>query len=238
MARYEKWLGAGLGWLVTGNPVGGLLGFIAGSFIGKDGAGISKGELTGITEFETNLIVIASHLMKIDGKVSLEEISFTRNFFDTHFDGNLSEKRTQIIHHCLSKEYDLGLACDRLRMYTEHGTRIQVIRFLLDLAMSDGVLNERENYFIFKIAGFVNVNDIDYRKLRSEHTEIVLSHYEVLGVRSSMSLQEIRNVYRQLILKYHPDRNPNLSAEEKKKYALKFQMIKEAYEKIKADKSA
>ena len=238
MARYEKWLGAGLGWVVTGNPIGGLLGFIAGSFIGKGDADVSEGELTGVTEFETNLIVIASHLIKIDGKVSLEEISFIRNFFDAHFDDKLSEKRTQIIHHCLSKEYDLGLACDRLRMYTEHGTRIQVIRFLLDLAMSDGALNERENYFIFKIAGFINVNDIDYRKLRSEHTEIVLSHYEILGVSSSMSLQEIRNVYRQLVLKYHPDRNHDLNAEEKKKYALKFQQIKEAYEKIKAEKSA
>lgn len=238
MARYEKWLGAGLGWVVTGNPIGGLLGFIAGSFIEKEEIDGARAELTGVTEFETNLIVIASHLIKIDGKVSLEEISFTRNFFDTHFDDKLSDKRTQIIHHCLSKEYDLGLACDRLRMYTEHGTRLQVIRFLFDLALSDGELNERESYFIFKIAGFINVNDIDYRKLKTEHTEIVLSHYEILGVRKSMSLQEIRNVYRQLVLKYHPDRNPDLDADEKKKYALKFQQIKEAYEKIKADKSA
>lgn len=237
MARYEKWLGAGIGWMVTGNPLGGLLGFIAGTVIGKNDEGTVEKE-TGITEFEANLLVVASHLIKIDGKVTLEEINFTRKFFDMHFDEVLSEKRTGVLNHCLSKEYDLGLACDRLRMYTEHSTRIQVVRFMFDLAMSDGELNERENYFIFKVAGYLNVNDIDFRKIKKEHTEVVLSHYEILGVQKHMSLQEIRNVYRQLVLRYHPDKNLNLTDAQKREYSLKFQQIKEAYEKIKAEKSA
>ena len=30
MSKYEKWLGAGLGWALTGNPLGGLVGFLTG----------------------------------------------------------------------------------------------------------------------------------------------------------------------------------------------------------------
>ena len=48
-------------------------------------------------------------------------------------------------------------------------------------------------------------------------------YYEVLGVPKTASKQEIKNVYRQLALKYHPDRNKSEDASEK------FKEISEAY---------
>lgn len=236
MAKYEKWLGASLGWLLTGNPVGGLLGFIVGSFIERGNQSEANSLLEGISEFEANLLVLASHLIKIDGNATLKEISFTENFLNAHFDEKHSDKRAQMLSHCLVHEYDLSVACDQLRMYESYSTCVQVVRFLFDLAMSDGELNERENYFIFRIAGYLNINDVEFRKIKTEHTQENISVYEILGVKKETSLAEIRNVYRQLVLKYHPDRNAHLSEAEKKKLAAKFQQIKEAYEAIKREK--
>jgi DnaJ family protein B protein 4 len=51
-----------------------------------------------------------------------------------------------------------------------------------------------------------------------------MDYYEVLGVNSNASQEEIRKTYRQLSLKYHPDRNPDPSATEK------YKEINEAYE--------
>ena len=50
-------------------------------------------------------------------------------------------------------------------------------------------------------------------------------YYEVLGVQKDASAEDIKKAYRQLALKYHPDRNPgDKTAEEK------FKEAAEAYE--------
>jgi DnaJ like chaperone protein len=236
MAKYEKWLGASLGWMLTGNPIGAVLGFVAGTLLQQGEKERSAGAVKGVSEFEVNLIVLASHLIKIDGGILPAEIAFTESFLNAHFDARFSEERSGIFRHCLQKEYDLNAACGQIRMYSEIGTRMQVVRFLIDVAQSDGPMTERENYFIFRIAGYLNINDVDYKKLRAEHPLQPASVYELLGVTREMNFAEIRTVYRKLVLKYHPDRNKDASEEERKKLALKFQQVQEAYEKIKLER--
>jgi DnaJ-class molecular chaperone len=51
-----------------------------------------------------------------------------------------------------------------------------------------------------------------------------MDYYEVLGVKNNATQEEIRKTYRQLSLKYHPDRNTDPSATEK------YKQINEAYE--------
>jgi molecular chaperone DnaJ len=51
-------------------------------------------------------------------------------------------------------------------------------------------------------------------------------YYEVLGVKKNASLDEIKKAYRELALRYHPDRVPH---EQKKEAEEKFKEISEAY---------
>jgi DnaJ like chaperone protein len=230
MPRYEKWLGAGLGWMVTGNPLGGILGYLAGSYLTSNDKTEAQKLSNGISELEVNILVLSSHLIKIDGKISPAEINFATNFLNEHFDAGLAAERSQVLHHCLNKEYDLGVACDQIRIYTKLHTRIQVVRYLLDLARSDGELNERENYFIFRVAGYMNVNDVEFRKLKSEVIEKSSNYYDLLEVSKEATIEKIRKNYRRLVLKYHPDRNKHLSEEEKKKLTEKLLAVQEAYQ--------
>ncbi|XP_021201250.3 dnaJ homolog subfamily C member 10 [Helicoverpa armigera] len=63
------------------------------------------------------------------------------------------------------------------------------------------------------LIGAVNLTDITY--------------YEILGVTKKASAQEIRQAYKKLAVKYHPDKNPNADEQEK------FLKITEAYETLK-----
>lgn len=51
-------------------------------------------------------------------------------------------------------------------------------------------------------------------------------YYRVLGLSDTASHQEVKKQYRKLVMKYHPDRNPNKSAQEK------FIELSEAYDII------
>lgn len=52
-------------------------------------------------------------------------------------------------------------------------------------------------------------------------------YYEILGLSSNASFEDIKMSYRKLAMKYHPDRNPNNKEAEDK-----FKEIKEAYENL------
>ncbi|MCM8770276.1 MAG: molecular chaperone DnaJ [Candidatus Omnitrophica bacterium] len=51
-------------------------------------------------------------------------------------------------------------------------------------------------------------------------------YYEILGVQKKASLDEIKKAYRQMVLRYHPDRVP---PEQKKEAEEKFKEVSEAY---------
>lgn len=56
------------------------------------------------------------------------------------------------------------------------------------------------------------------------------SYYEILGVDTNATDDEIKKAYRKLALKYHPDRLVNKSEDEKKEAEAKFKEISEAYD--------
>ena len=89
MGSFSKWLGAGLGFTL-GGPIGAAVGFALGSFVD----GFSAEDLTkeqqhrqgsrGNThpgDFEISLLVLASIIIKADGKVDPKELDFVRAQF-------------------------------------------------------------------------------------------------------------------------------------------------------------
>jgi DnaJ like chaperone protein len=96
MGSFTKWLGAGLGF-TFGGPIGAALGFAIGSFV--DGFSVSdlteeqrayqqsaghnsnRDADTQSGDFEMSLLVLASIVIKADGKIDQKELDFVRAQF-------------------------------------------------------------------------------------------------------------------------------------------------------------
>jgi DnaJ like chaperone protein len=57
--------------------------------------------------------------------------------------------------------------------------------------------------------------------------------YEVLGVRPGASQEELKNAYRELVNKYHPDKVLHLGDEFQKLAEMRFKEIQQAYQELK-----
>lgn len=63
---------------------------------------------------------------------------------------------------------------------------------------------------------------------------VTKNSYEVLGVSSQSTSEEIKQAFRKLTLQYHTDKNPLATAIDRKKLEQKFQKVKTAFNQIMA----
>jgi len=227
MSRFTKWMGVGVGF-AFGGPLGGLLGYLSASQLGS-----SKRERISADELTAHLMVLAAYLMNVDKQVTMVRLRYIEDFVRNYFPESDLVETNKMLHHCLSKEYDLNIVCDQLRIYTDLSTRKQVVAFLLDLSSCSSARTQREEYFIFKIAGYLNVNDVAFKHLKQPHQSNEQSDYHILGLKNTATASEIRQAYRQLVLELHPDRNVELSEKDLKLKTERLHLVRGAYERLK-----
>ncbi|MFN8310106.1 MAG: TerB family tellurite resistance protein [Chitinophagales bacterium] len=231
MADYEKWLGAGLGYVV-GGPVGGLLGYFTSGAPEE-----KKFSHTSVTSsFETNILVLAAAVIRADLRIAPVEIDFVRNFFETYFEPAHIQQKMAILNHCLQKDYDVRKACDELRSAASMVTRRQILQFLFEVAASDQQISKEEEKLLFRLAGWLNINDVEFRKLKIGRDRNTPPHYALLDLKVTASENEIRAAYRKAVLDFHPDRHAEKSDEEKKRIHEKFLALQNAWEQIRTER--
>lgn len=82
MAKYAKWIGGGLGW-VLGGPIGAVIGFIAGSFFDNSSSKSSKSTQAG--DFAVALVVVTAVVMKANKVLKKSELDYVKAFFVRNF---------------------------------------------------------------------------------------------------------------------------------------------------------
>jgi DnaJ like chaperone protein len=229
--NYQKWVGAGLGWVVTGSPIGALVGFGAGSVFNKDTKKYAQTKNT--TDFEVNLLVLSAELIKSEKGLTFAELDFIRDFWKMHIGSENIEEKMNILNHLLQKDYDAKKACTDIFAATDANARIQIMHYLFDLAEVDKPLSEQERNCIFKLGCWMNINDVDFLKIEDARQPKTQTDFQILGVKETDSIEIIRASYRKLILSFHPDKHPNVSDEYRKLLEQKVVLLKEAYERIK-----
>ncbi len=142
-----------------------------------------------------------------------------------------------------------------LNRFQQEDQRKDVVRFLIHMAAQDGVVGSHEKVELIRIIDafalvhqewLVLMEDINEaytrRNERRSKTNDSGSYYQESLVEKSLVYFEmqkdgldedkLRLKYRGLVKKYHPDRHPDASPEERKELEVKFQELQLHYEEL------
>lgn len=143
-----------------------------------------------------------------------------------------------------------------LNRFHDANERKDIVRFLIHMAAQDGVVAPREKTELFRIIDTFGLERKEWTGLideineefaerqnswkRKQHAvdenyresllEKALDYFEM--ERGQMNEQLLREKYRQLVKKYHPDRHPDATLEEHNALEVKFQELQVYYEEL------
>ena len=260
MGKFTKWLGAGLGF-TFGGPIGAIIGYALGSVI--DGVSVQdyndeketykkqqkkykkqrkeqdrpRVKTTTSGDFEISLLVLASVVIKADGKVDQVELDYVRLHFINLYGKDRANHAFKLFNGIIKKEVSTRQVCIQIREHMSHSSRLQLIHFLFGISKADGTVTPSEEEAIQKIAGYLYINTSDYSSIKAMFYNESDAAYKILEINKNVTDDEVKKAYRKMAKKYHPDRLQDIGEEHKKAAKEKFQNIQKAYENIKNERN-
>lgn len=260
-SKYGKWIGGGLGW-VLGGPIGGILGFVFGSMYdgmqsgeyeyGRQihgspyqggGSGRYQGHPYGDTatqtqpgDFAVSLLVLAAAVMKADGKVVRSELDYVKNFLDHQFGKEKANQLVSMLRDILKQDIRVMDVSLQIKQYMDYSSRLQLVHFLFGISQSDKHTDQTEINMIQTISGYLGISQKDFQSIKAMFVKDQEQPYKILEISPGATDDEVKKAYRQMALKYHPDRVSHLGEDVKKSAEDKFKKVVDAYNSIKKER--
>jgi DnaJ like chaperone protein len=241
MAKFAKWLGGGLGF-VMGGPIGGLMGFLVGSFFDE-----ARGEIytsapsgsSGTTPgaFGVSLLVLIAAVMKVDGKVVKSELDYVKQFFIRQFGTQSAKEALVMLRDLLKQDIPLRDVCLQISRNMDYSSRLQLLHLLFGVAGADKRFHSSEISLIETISGNLGISSGDFLSIRNMFIPETDSAYKILEVDPEVTNDDLKKAYRKMAMKYHPDKVSHLGEDFRKTADEKFKKVNEAYEKIKKERN-
>ncbi len=238
-----RWILAVLGYVLYRFP-GAVLGFFIGSLIDimgrKSGAfktSFGPAATVSPADFELHLLSLASLVIKADGNVSQTELDYVRRYFVQAYGKDRANETFRIFNEVIkNREISAMNICNLLRQRTRYESRLQILHFLFSVANADGRVSDLEVNEINRIAGFLGVYSQDFESIKAMFFKNPDSAYKILEIDRSATDAEVKNAYRTMAKKYHPDKLQHLEEAHRKGGEEKFKKVQEAYDQIKKER--
>jgi len=240
MAKFGKWIGAGLG-AFAGGPIGAIFGFVIGSVL--DGASgtashdsASHHRRTTSGGYVASLLVLAAAVMKADGKVLKSELDYVKKFLVHNFGEASATEAIRMLRDILKQTIPVDEVCLQIRQNMNYSARLQLIHFLYGIAQADGNIDPTEQKLIAHICNRMGINNSDFESIQAMFVPNTDADYKILEISPSASNDEVKKAYRKMAMKFHPDKVSNLGEDFQNAAKEKFQKVNQAYENIKKER--
>jgi len=228
----NKWLWGGLGWAV-GGPIGAIMGYAIGSMSSSNG---NYSQTRG-GDFGAAMLILFAAVMKADNELKKSELEFVKRFLVENFGTNYTRERMELFKKILDQNIDITTVCNQIKTNMDINSKIQLIHVLFGLSKSDNDIHISELKIITKISNLIGVKDLDFQSIKAMFIEDTKSAYKILGLDSNADNSQIKDAYRKMAIKYHPDKVSHLGDEFSKIAEEKFKSINDAYQKIKKERN-
>lgn len=248
-----KWICGFLGFITTGSPLGALAGYALGSLIDKgfEEKDPDEYQTDDFNEGQRNsfmfsLLVLASYIIKADGKVMHSEMEMVRRFLRQNFGEEAMRQGEQILLKLFEEQNRMGAqqyksviqdSCFQIRNKMPYEQRLQLLNFLVLIAQADGSVPATEEIALKEVAINMGLTpeDVDQMlnlRYGSSNQGSLDDAYRVLGISPTATNDEVKAAYRKMALKHHPDKVAALGEDVRKAAEKKFQEINDAKERI------
>ncbi|WP_425043933.1 TerB family tellurite resistance protein [Primorskyibacter sp. S87] len=156
--------------------------------------------------FAIAVIALGAKMAKADGLVTRDEVTAFREVFQIAREDEEGAARVFNMARTDVAGYE-DYARRIQRMFAnDPSTLCDLMEGLFHIAMADGFYHPGENEFLEVVAGIFGQTDQQFQALRARFVpDAPNDPYTVLGVDPSMSREEIRKIWRQLVRDTHPD---------------------------------
>lgn len=254
-----KWIGGVLGFMAMG-PLGALAGFVLGrmfdnSFDTEKIDGKHKdyngGTNSGVefeegqrTSFMFSMLVLASYVIKADGKVMHSEMEYVREFLRRNFGDSAAAQGNQILLNLFERRKQMDSAnpgafkntirdCGKqIADNMNYGQRLQLLDFLVEIVKADGHVAPEEVAVLKEICVMLYLPEDEIDSLLSLSGNTLEDAYKVLEISPDATDEEVKAAYRRQALKHHPDKVASLGEDVRRAAEKKFQEINNAKERI------
>jgi DnaJ like chaperone protein len=205
MSIWGKLAGAAAG-LAIGGPIGALLGGVAGHYV-IDRDQEQDGPAENQVAFTVGVIALGAKMAKADGVVTMDEV----NAFKEVFKVPEGEMKNVARVFNLAKQDVAGYEAyaEQLATMFKGNRKLleDVLEGLFHIAKADEHLHPNEEQFLHQVAKRFGFTDTEFSYIKARH--VIASKrnpYDVLGVKPTITNEELKSHYHKLVAENHPDK--------------------------------